>query len=134
MSRLEKIIIETRKWQMKTFPGAGPVSKLYHLKEEVEELIDALIVGKSRAEIKAEYADCFLLLFGSAQADGLTLNEIADLIREKHEINEKRDWGEPDENGVVKHIKENDFPSLDDSLSERMPDYERKIKNKHKYE
>jgi len=35
---------------------------------------------------------------------------------------------------ALKTEKEDDFPSLDDSLAERMPDYERKIKNKHKYE
>lgn len=108
MSDLEKIILEAHEWQLKTFPGANPVSKLHHLREEVDELIDAYMEGKSRVDIKSEFADCFLLLFGSAFIDDFNFDDIAELVRAKHEINEKRKWGEPDENGVVKHIKTKD--------------------------
>jgi len=50
-----------------------------------------------------EYADCFMLVFGSAMDYGMTEHDIFEAIREKLEINRKREWGEPDENGVYKH-------------------------------
>ena len=52
-----------------------------------------------------EFADCFILLFGAAAADGMSYTDICSCIEEKMKINYKREWGEPDENGVVNHIK-----------------------------
>ncbi len=53
-----------------------------------------------------EFADCFILLFGSAASDGMTYDDIVDAINKKMEINLNRKWGKPDENGIVNHIKE----------------------------
>ena len=91
------------KWQKETFPNATALSKLHHLKEEVNEL-------QSDLERKAfyrdmEFADCFLLLFGCAAADGFTYEAICHAIDKKMEVNYKRKWGTPDENGVVKHVE-----------------------------
>ena len=52
-----------------------------------------------------EIADCFMLLLDSAHHVGITHNEILQATKEKLEINKKRKWGNPDENGVVEHIK-----------------------------
>lgn len=91
------------KWQKETFGEATPISKLEHLKQEVEELIADL--KSNNPNKRHEYADCFLLLFGSANADGMTYEDICQCIAEKFDINKARKWGKPDVNGVVNHIK-----------------------------
>jgi hypothetical protein len=90
-------------WQKETFGEATVFSKLEHLKEELEELqIDAAIDGLDK---RLEFADCFILLFGAAAADGMSFEDVVSCIDEKFEIVKNRKWGEPDENGVVRHIK-----------------------------
>ena len=84
----------------KTFGNPGnPLPPLHHLKGEVDELIEA-------PNDIYEYADCMILLIQSAMRAGYRMNRLFDACEEKHEINKKRKWGEPDENGVVQHIKE----------------------------
>jgi NTP pyrophosphatase (non-canonical NTP hydrolase) len=90
-------------WQKQTFGQATPLSKLEHLKEEIEELYVELL--KNSPDKRLEFADCFFLLFGAAAADGMTYQDICKAIEEKYNINKARTWGEPDKNGVVKHIK-----------------------------
>ena len=90
------------KWQRETFPHANAHSKIAHLKQEIDEL-SADVANKSPFT-RLEFADCFLLLFGAASAFGMTYNDILEAIHEKMEINIKRVWGKPDENGVVNHI------------------------------
>lgn len=95
-----KSIIE---WQTKTFGKSTALSKIAHLTEEVQELITDLqnnSVGK-----KLEFADCFILLFGAAAADGMEYEDICNAIEEKMNINYKRNWGMPQKNGVINHIK-----------------------------
>ena len=94
---------EICKWQKETFPKSTAHSKSCHLRQEVEELIDDLETGNWKRRL--EFADCFILLYGAAAADGMTLQDITDAMHEKMEINYKRKWGNPDENGVVNHIK-----------------------------
>ena len=90
------------KWQRETFPNAQPTSKLSHLSEELEELHFEL--SHPTDNLRLEFADCFLLLFGCASSAGMTYGDICMAIDEKMEINRRRKWGQPDENGVVKHI------------------------------
>lgn len=94
---------EISAWQKETFPEATSLSKIAHLREEIRELVDDL--KSNNPERRLEYADCFLLLFGSAASDGMTYEDICQAIQEKFEIVKTRRWGKPDENGVVKHIK-----------------------------
>lgn len=103
---LSSILSDVFEWQDKTFPAADPLSKLHHLKEEVEELIFAVFHEYCQRDIEREFADCFLLLFGAADKSGLSLKDINRIMLEKMEINKARSWGEPDKNGVVKHVKE----------------------------
>ncbi len=91
------------KWQNETFPNANALSKALHLQDEVNELCADLRIENPLKRL--EYADCFLLLFGSAAADGMTYEDIISCINEKFEINKKRTWGKPDENGIVKHVE-----------------------------
>jgi len=90
-------------WQTKTFGQATALSKIVHLKQEVQELEADIRSGN--IERRLEYADCFILLFGAASSDGMSYQDITACINEKMRINENRVWGLPDENGVVNHIK-----------------------------
>lgn len=94
---------EIVEWQKETFGNAKPLSKIAHLAQELQELVDDLKSGAS--DVRLEYADCFLLLFGSAAANGMSYENICQAIQEKFEINKSRKWGDPDEDGVVNHVQ-----------------------------
>lgn len=91
------------KWQNETFGEATALSKIAHLKQEVEEL--KIDLEKDCPAKIFEFADCFILLFGAAASDGMFYEDICNAIDKKMEMNKKRKWGKPDENGVVNHIK-----------------------------
>lgn len=95
---------DVTQWQQETFGRATSLSKVAHLSEEVNELADAIDLNLK--DKRLEFADCFLLLFGAASSDGMTYEDICAAIDEKMKINRSRKWGQPDSNGVVKHIKE----------------------------
>lgn len=99
----EDQFLEITKWQKETFGKATPLSKLAHLQEEVIETIEAIKTKDNKTNL--EFADCFLLLFGAANAYGMSYDDICDAIEEKMKINKARKWGKPNENGVVNHIK-----------------------------
>lgn len=90
-------------FQDTTFPNSNAMSKLHHLSDEVIELMSA--IQQDEPGERHEFADCFLLLIGAAAKRGMTLDDITACMEEKLAINLKRQWGAPDENGVVKHIK-----------------------------
>ena len=90
-------------WQKQTFGNATALSKVAHLLEECNELISDL--KKDSPNKRLEFADCFILLFGAAAADGMDFEDICNAIHDKMEINYKRKWGKPKENGVINHIK-----------------------------
>jgi len=98
----ESQFTDITQWQAKTFPTATPVSKLFHLRDEVGELISAIKMLDEDAEL--EFADCFILLYGAAAAAGFSYQDICDFIEKKFLINQGRTWGEPDENGVINHV------------------------------
>jgi NTP pyrophosphatase (non-canonical NTP hydrolase) len=91
------------KWQIETFGNATALSKLNHLREEIEELNDALQQNDENRRL--EFADCFILLFGCAASDGYTYEHICRAIDEKMKINKERKWGKANKNGVVNHIR-----------------------------
>jgi len=98
-------------WQSVTFSKATALSKIAHLAEELSELVVELQKTPAPADPKnkrLEFADCFILLFGAASSDGMTYENIVDAIEEKMAINKARRWGEPNKNGVVNHIREED--------------------------
>lgn len=95
---------EITAWQKATFGKANTLSKLAHLEEELGELKTDIVMNAEAKRL--EFADCFFLLFGAAAADGMSYYDICSAIQEKFEINKSRKWGNPDENGVVKHVNE----------------------------
>lgn len=100
----QEIFNEITAWQKATFPNATAESKIHHLYEEVKELMAEFFSQQRTKQRQSEFADCFMLLFGAAAADGMSYQDICNAINEKMEVNKKRKWGKPDANGVVRHI------------------------------
>ncbi len=90
-------------WQKNTFTKATALSKIAHLRQEIEELASDIETNNPNQNL--EFADCFILLFGAANSAGFSYNEILKSIDEKMEINFTRKWGKPNEDGVVNHLK-----------------------------
>jgi hypothetical protein len=126
INEIQRLQNDVKKWSDETFGifrTGTPIA--HHLKKEINELIDALSVihngiytndptgqeglrrlAEARHRIKMEYADCLTLLLDSAAHENLTIDDLTKASQEKLEINKKRKWGTPDENGVIEHIKE----------------------------
>lgn len=100
----KKMFEEITEWQKQTFPKSTALSNANHLTEEVKELTHDLTWDKPREQTLSEYADCFLLLFGSASLYGLSYEDICKAINDKMEVNKRRKWGEVNEGGYVKHV------------------------------
>ena len=107
---------EISKWSDEQFDGGRfspersiPIS--YHLKKEVDELIESLENywqnpnEFNREKLLEEFADCNILLDDCSTHVGFSAQLIHDAQWKKLEKNKNRDWGEPDENGVVEHKK-----------------------------
>jgi len=104
-SAFQKLMDDIMQWSDDTFGDRQrTIPILYHLEKEVPELIGALNIATKKG-IQMEFADCFMLLFDAASHHGLKASDIVTICNEKLEINRKRKWREPDENGVIEHIK-----------------------------
>lgn len=101
----KELFEEITTWQDKTFPESTELSRVRHLLKEVQELECELELFDRKQEKILEYADCFFLLFGAAKKMGMTYDDICAAIEVKFNINKKRQWGKPDKDGVVEHIK-----------------------------
>lgn len=132
--KLQQLMYEISEWSDRAF-GSGPARNpgiIYHLKKEVDELIEALEktnvlgvdnsigigeYGRQVDRTKMEYADCLMLLLDSAHHFGIRADELIEFTDRKLQINKQRKWGNPDENGVVEHIRETDYlPSPERTL------------------
>lgn len=98
----EQFLVITE-WQDKTFPNASSLTAATHLEEEIRELRDVLCGADGNVE--EEYADCFLLLFGSAHKHGFSYSQICEMIDRKMKVNMERQWGNPNDKGYIKHIE-----------------------------
>lgn len=122
MSELQTLMDSISEWSDATFGNAqrNPAI-IYHLKKEIDELIEAMLkvndmyCDDSVSDLEfvrqfnktnMEFADCFMLLLDSAHHFNLTAGKLIKLSKEKLEINKKRKWGNPDKNGVVEHIRD----------------------------
>lgn len=124
MNDIQKLQDDIKKWSDEAFGiyrTGTPI--VYHLKKEIDELINALddlhqgvyandvtvgamqVVNK-RHQILMESVDCFTLLLDVLAHEQFDVNQLIEASYIKLEINKKRKWGEPNENGVVEHIEE----------------------------
>lgn len=107
--KLQSLMDWNRRFAQRVFPQHcdDPKPPLHHLIREVKETIQELEKENiDREKLLFEYADCLILLVGSAVRIGITAEQLIDYSMDKMAINEKRDWGKPDEKGVYSHIKE----------------------------
>lgn len=93
---LDDLIDDIQDWQLKTFPQSTLESKFAHLEREIAEL------GKDLTSA-SEIADCLFLLIGLARTQGYDIQRI---LSDKFKINKSRQWGSPDADGVVEHIRD----------------------------
>jgi dCMP deaminase len=93
---LDSVIREVNEWQAVTFPRATPASVVEHLRREVNELI-------ADPTNTSELADVVFLAVGLAYELGV---DLAAVVADKLAINRARTWGQPDEHGVVEHVRE----------------------------
>lgn len=99
--QLLKVIVEAAHFSNKTFGDEferGPEGPINHLKKEVDELLECPLD-------RHEYADCFLLLVDAYRRAGGNIYDLLKAVEEKIKINKSREWGEPDEYGVINHKK-----------------------------
>lgn len=103
----QKLFTDVTDWQGATFKTIDSLGLVYHLEQELDELKTDIL--RLNPDKRLEFADCFILLMGAAKADGMSYEDICQAISEKLEINKKRTWGEPDSNGVINHVKEEEI-------------------------
>lgn len=118
ITELQKLMDEIGNWSDSQFgDNQRDLPILHHLKEEIDELIQAVCTYHEKNSIRNiddsnylqlsvlyEFADCLMLLLDAARCLGFNATVLLSYCRGKLEINKKREWGKPDENGVVRHI------------------------------
>lgn len=95
---LDSVLAEVNAWQAVTFPRATPASVAEHLRREVLELVND-------PTDTAELADVVFLVVGLAYELGLDMTTLAAVVAQKLAVNQARTWGQPDEFGVVEHVR-----------------------------
>ena len=109
MTELHKLIDIIADFRDRTFSTSQRNPAIVKkLREEVDELIAAFEDqdGSNRHKLLPEYADCLILLLDSLRTAGFSMDELISASFIKMEINNKRSWGNADENGIIRHIKE----------------------------
>lgn len=99
---LDKFQQELLEWKGRQFPDATLYSVAVHLDEELRELLAEL--GNpfgSWEDIDEEMADVLIMLCQYANFRGKSMME---LVERKMQTNYSRQWGDPDEKGVVRHL------------------------------
>lgn len=98
--KLRELFNDQREWSNKTFGvGRSPTGPLHHLIKEANEAIED-------PKDQMEFADMLILWMDAAQLAGHSLDELLFATKMKQEINRNRQWGKPNENGVIEHVEE----------------------------
>ena len=91
-------------WSLEQFPDATVDSTYRHLQKEMRETQNALAESDMEA-FAVELAD-IIHLAAQGIARALDLPDADHIVRAKLAINKARQWGDPDEYGVVEHVRE----------------------------
>jgi hypothetical protein len=112
-------------WVNTMFPTQGFTAKLAHMKKEIVELEEAFMQyalaprdenqqPPSLSPVFFELADCQLLLIDMARFVGLSAEAHIENCYTKLEICKRRQWGPPNPDGSIEHIREEPIgPQLD---------------------
>ncbi|MFV0402439.1 MAG: dATP/dGTP pyrophosphohydrolase domain-containing protein [Bacteroides graminisolvens] len=116
LERMQILMNEIRAWSDLQFDNgifrpsrSLAISK--HLQREAKELTVALEkYGESGcyAPVMEELADVLILLLDVATHTGNDVDALLTAANNKLQINKKRKWGEPDTEGVIEHIDNDD--------------------------
>lgn len=102
-----ELVDELAEWSIEVFGERKPLAPAYKLREEVNELIEAMEKDPDNwRAIESGLADCFLIIVDICKKQGLTSYGILSNGRDKFDKIKKRKWGKPDENGTFQHIEE----------------------------
>lgn len=96
-SRWDEFQEDTQAWARRVFPDQTLSGKFAHLMDELIEITE-------RPDDRSEWADALILLLDAAALAGLTAEQLLDAAIEKMAVNRERQWGEADEDGIVRHI------------------------------
>lgn len=109
MKKIQKLQDLIHSWADKTFgKDREPTAPLYHLKREVNELIEA-IESEDEGKVREEFADCFILILNAASKYGLNVKNLYLDSLTKMDLNKIRRWGKPDKHGVVEHLRNSKY-------------------------
>lgn len=97
---------ERFEWSLKTFPEETPVSALFKLKEEINEVREhlALFGNHNQEELIEEFADCLMCLFDSSGRSGIPPQQIFEAFSKKLVKNKARIWKKNTDNSYS-HVK-----------------------------
>jgi len=105
-NEVQEFMDDVHKWADSTFgTERTALAPLYHLREEVDEVISEMKKGFPGLTMK-EMADCFIFILNATSKYGYTFAQLLEIAKEKMIVNKTRNWGKPDANGVCKHIVE----------------------------
>jgi NTP pyrophosphatase (non-canonical NTP hydrolase) len=90
-------------WSKKKFAKTRAISSITHLREEVEEVVEA-IENQDIAATKEEIVDCILCLLSCAGKLGITAKDLHYGIMSKSLVNMTRRWRFDEANKTYKHI------------------------------
>jgi hypothetical protein len=85
-------------FQRTRFPEQSLDGKLAHMVREICEL-------RADPDDNMEWADVLILLLGAAAWHGLTIDDLLQAAQTKMGINENRQWGPADPEGIHHHIE-----------------------------
>ena len=98
-SRWDEFQEDTQAWARQVFPDQTLSGKFAHLMDELIEITE-------NPDDRSEWADALILLLDAAALAGHTAEQLLDAAIEKMAVNRERQWGEPDERGVVRHLSD----------------------------
>lgn len=110
MEKLQNLQDDIAKWSDLTFGSDDrSIGILNHLKEEVDEVIDAKNLFKqnptliNQKKMASEFADCLILILDAARKNQLNTNELIKAAKKKMDINKNRKWEQKNNKGYHKH-------------------------------
>lgn len=116
LERMQILMDEIRAWSDLQFDNgifrpsrSLAISK--HLQREANELTVALekyFESRCYEPVMEELADVLILLLDVATHTGNDIEALVTAANNKMRINKKRKWGEPDAEGVIEHIENED--------------------------
>ena len=104
INRFQMLWDRQAEWSDRVF-GKG-----YRLSGVINHIRKELVEIEESPGSLEEWGDAFGLLCDGARRQGFTADDVLRQWGEKLAINNKRNWGEPDENGTVEHIRDDESP------------------------